>query len=401
MNTDFSSRLAQVKPSPSVAAKARVDALRAAGRDIIDFTIGEPDFPTPGHIVQSGIRALGEGATRYTGSAGTPALKNAVRAKLLRENRLAFAADQVIVGAGAKQLIFNAFAATLNEGDEVVVPAPYWVSYPDMVLLNGGTPVIAPSTAEDGFKLSPAALRAALTPATRWLVLNTPNNPSGAIYGADELAALCAVLREHPRVRLMTDEIYEHFAYGGARHVSPLIVAPDLAGRTLVVNGVSKAYAMTGWRVGYAAGPADLIRAMTVLASQTTTCASAVGQAAAVTALDGPQDCVAEARALFEERRDRMVEGLARIPGVSCSRPDGAFYVFPRVADLVGRNTPEGRALAGDPDVSAYLLDAVGVASVDGSSYGMPGHLRLSFATSLAEIDRGCRAIARAVAALS
>jgi len=398
--TEFSSRLAQVRPSPSVAAKARVDALRAAGRDIIDFTIGEPDFPTPDHIVQSGMRALSEGATRYTGSAGTPALKNAVRAKLQRENRLAYAADQVIVGTGAKQLIFNAFAATLNPGDEVVVPAPYWVSYPDMVLLNGGTPVIAPGTAEDGFKLTPAALRAALTPASRWLVLNTPNNPSGAIYTADELTALCAVLREHPRVWLMTDEIYEHFAYGDARHVSPLNVAPDLADRTLVVNGVSKAYAMTGWRVGYAAGPAGLVRAMTLLASQTTTCASAVGQAAAVTALEGPQDCVADARALFELRRDRIVEALNRIPGLQCRRPDGAFYVFPGVLGLVGKTTPDDRVLHGDPEVSAYLLDAVGVASVDGSSYGMPGYLRLSFATSLAEIDRGCQAIAEAVEAL-
>ena len=398
--TEFSSRLAQVRPSPSVAAKARVDALRAAGRDIIDFTIGEPDFPTPDHIVQSGMRALSEGATRYTGSAGTPALKNAVRAKLQRENRLAYAADQVIVGTGAKQLIFNAFAATLNPGDEVVVPAPYWVSYPDMVLLNGGTPVIAPGTAEDGFKLTPAALRAALTPASRWLVLNTPNNPSGAIYTADELTALCAVLREHPRVWLMTDEIYEHFAYGDARHVSPLNVAPDLADRTLVVNGVSKAYAMTGWRVGYAAGPAGLVRAMTLLASQTTTCASEVGQAAAVTALEGPQDCVADARALFELRRDRIVEALNRIPGLQCRRPDGAFYVFPGVLGLVGKTTPDDRVLHGDPEVSAYLLDAVGVASVDGSSYGMPGYLRLSFATSLAEIDRGCQAIAEAVEAL-
>ncbi|QHJ00429.1 aminotransferase class I/II-fold pyridoxal phosphate-dependent enzyme [Xylophilus rhododendri] len=396
----FSSRLAQVKPSPSVAAKARVDALRAAGRDIIDFTIGEPDFPTPEHIVQAGARALAEGATRYTGSAGTPALRRAICAKLQRENRLDFQPGQVIVGTGAKQLIFNAFAATLNEDDEVVIPAPYWVSYPDMVLLNGGTPVIAPSSAATGFKLTPEALRQALTPRSRWLVLNTPNNPSGAIYTESELGALCEVLRGFPAVRVMTDEIYEHFAYGGARHLSPLNVAPDLADRTLVVNGVSKAYAMTGWRVGYAAGPLDLIRAMTLLASQTTTCASAVGQAAAVTALEGPQECVAQARDLFEQRRDRMVSGLATIPGVSCSSPDGAFYLFPSVQGLLGKTTPQGRLLAGDPDVAAYLLDAVGVASVDGSSYGMPGYLRLSFATSAAEIDRGCAAIAQAVAAL-
>lgn len=400
MTPALASRLARVKPSPSIAAKARVDALRAAGRDIVDFTIGEPDFPTPQHIVEAGARALAAGDTRYTGSAGTPALRRAVRDKLARENGLDFAPDRIIVGAGAKQLIFNAFAATLDPGDEVVVPAPFWVSYPDMVLLNGGAPVVAAGTAETGFKLTPQALRAALTPRSRWLVLNTPNNPSGAVYGADELSALAEVLRAFPRVRLMTDEIYEHFVYGDARHVSPLQAAPDLADRTLVVNGVSKAYAMTGWRVGYAAGDAALVRAMTLLASQTTTCASAVGQAAAVVALDGPQDCVARAREVFGARRDRLVRGLSAIDGIACAPPDGAFYAFPSVAGLYGRRTPSGSALENDRDVGDYLLDAVGVAGVDGHSYGMPGHLRLSFATSLEEIDRGCRAIAEAVAAL-
>jgi aspartate aminotransferase len=392
--------MAQVKPSPSIAAKAHVDALRLAGRDIIDFTIGEPDFPTPAHIVQGAIAALGNGETRYTASAGTPGLKRAIREKLERENDLSFTPDRIIVGTGAKQLIFNALAATLDAGDEVIVPAPYWVSYPDMVLLNGGVPVIATTSAASGFKLGADALRSAITPRTRWLILNTPNNPSGALYTAAELSALCDVLREHPQIRILTDEIYEHFAYDGARHLSPLNVAPDLADRTLLVNGVSKAYAMTGWRVGYAAGSTHLVRALTLLASQTTTCASAVSQAAAVVALQGPQDCVAEARALFEARRNRMADALAAIPNITCPRPEGAFYAFPGVAGLLGRRTPEGALLQDDIDVARFLLEHAGVAGIDGSSYGMPAYLRLSFATSMEEIERGCQAIAHAVSRL-
>ena len=401
MNTQLSIRLAKVKPSPSIAAKAQVDALRAAGRKIIDFTLGEPDFATPAHIVQGGLDALAQGHTRYTGSAGTPALRRAIAAKFARENRLDFAAENIIVGVGAKNLIFNAFAATLNEGDEVIVPAPFWVSYPDMVLMNGGTPVIAPSSAASGFKLSAEALEAAITPRTRWLILNTPNNPTGAVYTAGELQALCAVLRRHPQVWLMTDEIYEHFVFGQARHLSPLNLAPELAERTLVVNGVSKAYAMTGWRIGYAAGPASLIKALTLMASQTTTCPSAMAQAAAVVALDGEQDCVRAACTLFETRRDRMVQLLNEIPGIACARPDGAFYAFPSVAGLLGRKTPAGQVLASDLDVTLFLLDHASVAVIDGSSYGMPAHLRLSFATSVDQIEAGCAAMHSAVQALS
>jgi aspartate aminotransferase len=400
VSTLLSSRIGQVRPSPSIAAKARVDALRATGRRIIDFTLGEPDFPTPAHIVQGGIDALLAGQTKYTGSAGTPALREAIARKFERENGLTFRHDEIVVGPGAKTLIFNAFAATLDEGDEVVIPAPYWVSYPDMVRLNGGVPVIAPSDVAGGFKLTPRALEAALTPRTRWLVLNTPNNPTGAVYSRHELEGIAAVLRRHPRVWVMTDEIYEHFAYGAARHLSPLDVAADLTPRTLVVNGVSKAYAMTGWRIGYAAGPAALTKALTLLASQTTTCASAMSQAAAVVALDGPQACVAEARALFEGRRDRMVALLDAIPGIDCTAPDGAFYVFPGVAGLLGRKTPSGTVLASDLDVMRHLLDEAGVAVIDGDSYGMPAHLRLSFATSIEQIEAGCAAIRDAVARL-
>ncbi|RYX96633.1 MAG: pyridoxal phosphate-dependent aminotransferase [Comamonadaceae bacterium] len=398
----LSSRLGLVKPSPSIAAKARVDALRAGGKTIVDFTIGEPDFDTPAHIVEAGVAALKSGQTRYTGSAGTPALREAIVQKFRRENALDFRTEEIIAGVGAKSLIYNAFAATLNPGDEVVIPAPFWVSYPDMVLLNGGVPVTVAATAAEGFKLTPAALEAAITPRTRWLVLNTPNNPSGAVYSRAELEALCAVLRQHPQVWLMTDEIYEHFVYGGVEHLSPLNVAPDLAARTLIVNGVSKAYAMTGWRVGYAAGPAALVKALTLLASQTTTCPAAVSQAAGVAALQGPQDCVADARALFEGRRDRLVALLNDIPGIDCAVPDGAFYVFPSVAGLIGKTASQGgAALANDQDVNLFFLDHAGVASVDGSSYGMPGYLRMSFATSVEQIEAGCAAIRGAVATLA
>jgi aspartate aminotransferase len=401
VNTLLAHRLGGVKPSPSMAAKTRVDAMRAAGRRIVDFTIGEPDFPTPPHIVEGGVAALLAGNTRYTASNGTPALRHAIADKLLRENALTYKPEHIAVGNGAKHIIYNAFAATLNEGDEVIVPAPYWVSYPDMVALHGGTPVVVPSSAAEGFKLTPAALEAAITSRTRWLVLNTPNNPTGAVYTRGELAALGAVLERHPQVWLMTDEIYEHFVYGGAAHVSPLNVVPALAERTLMINGVSKAYAMTGWRIGYGAGPAALIKAITLLLSQSTSCPGSMSQAAAAIALDGPQNTVTEAAALFETRRDRMVQMLQALPGFSCSPPDGAFYVFPSVAGLIGRRTRAGQLLASDVDVVLYLLEHAGVAAIDGTSYGMPNHLRMSFATGIDVIDQGGQLLQAAVAELS
>jgi aspartate aminotransferase len=383
-----------------MAAKSHVDALRAAGRTIIDFTIGEPDFPTPPHIVAAGIAALNAGQTRYTGSAGIAPLRKAIAAKLAHENGLAYTPEQIVVGTGAKHVIYNALAATLNEGDEVIVPAPYWVSYPDMVALHGGRPVIVPSDERTGFKLQPQALEAAITPRTRWLILNSPNNPTGAVYSAAELKALGAVLLRHPHVWVMTDEIYEHFVYGGATHVSLLALVPELAGRALVVNGMSKAYAMTGWRIGYGAGPLPLIKAMTLLLTQSTSCAASMSQVAAITALEGPQQCVADARALFEQRRDRMAELLDRIPGIRCTAPDGAFYVFASVAGLIGATTPAGRKLSSDVDVMMYFTDVAGVAAIDGASYGLTAHLRLSFATGLEQIEAGCAALARAVEAL-
>ncbi|HSV78500.1 MAG TPA: pyridoxal phosphate-dependent aminotransferase [Ramlibacter sp.] len=400
MSNELAQRLASVKPSPSMAAKVRVDALRASGRTIIDFTIGEPDFPTPPHIVEAGITALLAGQTRYTASAGIPALRKAIADKLARENGLTYPPEQIVVGCGAKNIIYDALAATVNEGDEVIIPAPYWVSYPDMVALHGGRPMIVPCDEQSGFKLDAATLEAAITPRTRWLVLNSPNNPTGAIYSRAELEALAGVLLRHPHVWVLTDEIYEHFAYGGARHFSIAALEPRLQERALIVNGMSKAYAMTGWRVGYGAGPLQLMKAITLLLTQSVSCAASMSQVAAVTALQGPQDCVAEAVCLFERRGQRMVALLNAVPGIRCPRPEGAFYVFASVAGLIGARTVAGKTLASDLDVMMYFLDEAGVATIDGSSYGMPSYLRMSFATSIEQIEAGCAALAKAVSSL-
>lgn len=393
-------RARAIKPSPSMAAKTRVDQLRGEGRDIVDFTVGEPDLPTPAHIVQAGIDTLNSGDIRYTASAGAKPLLEAVRAKFLRENGLDYGLDELIVGVGAKQLIFTALAATVQAGDEVIIPAPYWVSYPDMVLVNDGTPVVLACPEADGFKLTPQALEAAITPRTKWLLLNTPSNPTGAMYGADELRALGEMLARHPHVWLMTDEIYEHLAYGETRHVSPAAAVPALAARTLTINGVSKAYAMTGWRLGYAGGPKPLIKAMATLISQSTSCVSAISQSAARVALTADQRCVAEAAAVFHQRRDRIVALLNAVPGIRCPQPQGAFYVYPSVDGLLGKRTPAGRLLATDLDVVMFLLDEAGVAVLDGAAYGLSPYLRLSFATSMENIEEGCRRIREACAAL-
>lgn len=394
-------RARAIKPSPSMAAKARVDQLRAQGRDIVDFTVGEPDLPTPAHIVRAGMEALRGGDIRYTASVGSRPLLEAIRLKFQRENGLDFGLDELIVGAGAKQLIHTALSATVQAGDEVIIPAPYWVSYPDMVLVNDGTPVTVPCPEVDGFKLTPQALERAITPRSKWLLLNTPGNPAGAMYDADELRALARVLDRHPHVWLMTDEIYEHLAYGGARHVSPVAAAPSLADRALAINGVSKSYAMTGWRLGYAAGPKMLIQAMAALISQSTSCVSAVSQAAARVALTADQGCVAEMARLYGERRDRIVALLSAVPGLRCQAPQGAFYVYPAVEGLLGRRASDGRVLGSDLDVVMYLLDVAGVAALDGSAYGLSPYLRLSFATSMAQIEEGCRRIHEACARLS
>jgi aspartate aminotransferase len=390
-------RISSVKSSPSIEARARVEALRAKGHRVIDFTIGEPDFSTPSHIIEGGIQAIKGGQTRYTSSFGTKSLREAITRKLKRENQLEFLSEEVIVGSGAKHVIFSALAATLHEGDEVIVPAPYWVSYPDMISLHGGKPVIVLCDAENGFKLNGPKLREAITNRTKWIILNTPNNPTGAVYTRNELEQLCDVLRENPHVWLLTDEIYEHFIYGNAQHLSPLHVAPELKSRTLIVNGLSKAYAFTGWRIGYGAGPTELIKIINLLVTQSTTCAASISQAAAVVALDGQQDCVKSAAHMFEARCDLMFELLRKIPGISCHKPDGSFYLFPNVAGLFGRKTPDGLVLQNDLDIVNYFIDCAGVATMDGSSYGASSYLRMSFAASMEEIKEGCLALAHAV----
>lgn len=392
----LAARARAIKPSPSMAAKTRVDQLRAEGRDIVDFTVGEPDLPTPAHIVLAGIEALNSGDIRYTASVGMKSLLQAVRAKFLNENGLDYALDELIVGVGAKQLLYTALAATVQAGDEVIIPAPYWVSYPDMVLVNESTPVVVACPEEAGFKLTPQALEQAITPRTKWLLLNTPSNPTGAMYSPQELQALAGVLARHPHVWLMTDEIYEHLAYGEQRHVSPAVAAPELASRTLTINGVSKAYAMTGWRLGYAGGPKVLIKAMAALISQSTSCVSAISQAAACVALSADQACVSEAARVFHARRDRIVALLNAVPGIRCPQPQGAFYVYPCVGGLLGRRTPAGKELRTDLDVVMFLLDEAGVAVLDGTAYGLSPYVRLSFATSMENIEEGCRRIAQA-----
>ncbi|MGY2803819.1 aminotransferase class I/II-fold pyridoxal phosphate-dependent enzyme [Bradyrhizobium sp. USDA 4506] len=400
MSLKLAERVAALKPSASIAAKKKVTDLLAAGRSIIDFTIGEPDLDTPGHIVAAAIAAMRRGDTHYTATPGTPALREAICAKLQRENGLSYSSDHVVVGCGAKQLIFEAFAATLSRADEVIVPAPYWVSYPDIVSLNEGTPVIIECGENVGFKLTPAALDAAITPRTRWVILNSPNNPTGAVYSRDELEELTAVLRRHPHVWLMTDEIYEHLVYDGQTAVNALQVAPDLADRTVIVNGLSKSYAMTGWRVGYAAGQKDLINAIAKLLGQSTTCPSSISQAAALAALTGDQSCVKQARACYETRRGRMIELLDGTPGLRMGKPEGAFYLYPSVAGLIGRTTGSGQVLKSDLHVALYLLDAANVAVLDGTSYGLSPYLRLSFATSMGAIELGCANIRNACEAL-
>ena len=388
-------RMSVIKPSPSMAAKRKVDQLRAEGKDIVDFTIGEPDLKTPAHIARAGIAAIESGDVKYTSSAGIRNLLVAVQQKFKRENNLSFELDQLIVGTGAKQLIFSALQATLNAGDEVIIPTPYWVSYPDMVLLNDGKPVILSTTEAQDFKVTPQALEAAITPRTKWLLLNAPNNPSGAIYTEAELQALLAVIERHPQVLLMVDEIYEHFCYDGT-YVSPLTVNPGLASRVMLVNGVSKAYAMTGWRIGYAAAPTWLVKAISTLISQSTSCASQVSQVAAATALTADQQCVADTVAIYKERRDTIVNLLNSIDSMSCPNPAGAFYVFPNVQGFIGKKTPDGKAITNDLDFVHYLLDAAGVAVLDGTAYGNPGYLRMSFATDLETIKAGCERIAQA-----
>ena len=396
----IAARVRRIKPSPSTSAADRANELRRQGKSIVNLVVGEPDFDTPAHIRQAAAAAIERGATRYTLMAGTVELREAIVAKLERENGLRYAMNEIIATSGAKSAIYNAFAITLEPGDEVIIPAPYWVSYPDMVLACEGTPVTVACPEANGFKLTPAQLEAAITPRTRWLLINSPSNPTGASYTAAEYRALAEVLERHPHVMVMTDEIYEHIRFGGEPLPHILGVAPALRDRTLIVNGVSKTYAMTGWRIGYAAGPVDLIKALDTLLSQSTGNCCSVSQAAAAAALNGDQGFVAESVAVYMQRRDRTLALVNDIPGLSCATPPGAFYLYINCGGLIGKTTPEGKRLDEDGDVVMYLLESEGVAVVAGTAYGLSPYFRLSIATSIETLEEGCKRIARAVAAL-
>ena len=397
---ELSPRLSRIKLSPSTMAAQRVRELKAAGRDIIGLTIGEPDFDTPAHVKQAVIDAMNRNETKYPPIDGIPSLKQAVQRKFTRENGLDFALDQIMVGTGSKQILFNTFQATVSAGDAVIIPVPYWISYLDMTLVADGTPVVVNCGIESGFKITPNQLESAITKKTRWLLINSPGNPSGAIYSRSELQALAEVLRRHPQVWVLSDDIYEHLRFDGVEFCTMAQVAPDLADRTLTVNGVSKAYAMTGFRLGYAAGPKALIGAMIKMQSQSTAGVNSLSQWAAVAALEGPQEFLADRAAAFQERRDRLLELLNNVPGMTCDRPQGAFYLFPRCEGLLGRRTPSGKTLESEQDLVLYLMDEGGVAVVQGEAYGLSPHLRISIASSLENVVEAGRRISSAVAAL-
>jgi len=395
------SRVTRIKSSPSVAAAARVRELKAEGRRILDLTVGEPDFDTPQHIKDAAIAAIGRGETKYTSVTGTPELQKAILETLRRKTGQQYSQAEITIGGGGKQVIFTAFMATLDQGDEVVIPAPYWVSYPDMVLANEGTPVIVSCGEETGFKLTPEALAGALTERTKWVILNTPSNPTGAVYSRGELAALAAVIKDHPAVYVLTDEIYDEIHFGDEPITSLVAVAPELKDRVLVTNGVSKAYAMTGWRLGYAGGPAPLVAAINKLQSQMSSCPSSISQAAAAEALGGDQAFVRESVDVYRERRDAAVSALNAVEGLQCTTPDGAFYAYVNCAGVIGRSTPDGRQIANDEDFTLYLLEAASVAVIQGSAYGLSPYFRISYATGLPVIEESIAAIEKAVNALA
>ncbi len=393
-------RLSRIKPSATLAVTTQARELKAQGRDVIGLGAGEPDFETPDHIKEAAKAAMDRGETRYTAVAGTPELRQAICGKFKRDNGLDYTPEQVTVGCGGKQTIYNALMATLDPGDEVIIPAPYWVSYPDIALLAEGTPVIVDCPAEADFKLKPEDLERAITAKSKWLILNSPSNPTGAAYTGAEMKAITDVVLRHPQVWVLTDDIYEHIVYDGFEFVTPAQVEPALIGRTLTLNGVSKAYCMTGWRVGYAAGPAELIKAMNKVQSQSTTHTSSISQAAAAAALTGPQDFIAANNAVFKERRDLVVALLNQASGLVCPTPEGAFYVYPSCRELIGKSTPGGKLIATDEDMVAYFLEEQGVAAVPGTAFGFSPHFRVSYATSTELLEEACHRIQRATAAL-
>ena len=393
--------LSRVKPSPTMAMTGKAAELKAAGRDIIGLSAGEPDFDTPENIRKAGQEAIETGKTRYTAVDGIPELKQAICEKLKRDNGLSYTPQQISVGTGGKQTLYNALMATINPGDEVVIPAPYWVSYPDMVLLAGGTPVIAEATLENNFKLTPEQLDAAITPKTKWFIFNSPSNPTGAGYSHDELKALTDVLLRHPHVWVMSDDMYEHLAYGEFKFCTPAEVEPALYDRTLTCNGVSKAYAMTGWRLGYAAGPVELIGGMRKIQSQSTSNPCSISQYAAIEALNGPQDYLAKHNEMFVRRRDLVVSMLNEIDGVVCPTPEGAFYVYPSIAGLIGKTTPNGTVIENDEAFATALLEEKDVAIVFGAAFGLSPNFRVSYATSDEALKEACTRIQDFCAALT
>jgi aspartate aminotransferase len=396
----LSATLSRVKPSPTIAVTTRAAELKAAGRDVIGLGAGEPDFDTPENIRAAGIAAINAGKTKYTAPDGIPELKAAICAKFRRENGLDYTPAQISVGTGGKQILYNALMATLNPGDEVIIPAPYWVSYPDMVLLAGGTPVVAETSLQSGFKLTAEQLEAAITPRTKWLIFNSPSNPTGAGYCRAELRELTDVLLRHPHVRVMSDDMYEHLAYDGFEFCTPAQVEPRLHDRTLTCNGVSKAYAMTGWRIGYAGGPEPLIAAMRKIQSQSTSNPCSISQWAAVEALNGPQDFLQTNNAVFKRRCDLVVSMLSEIDGVTCLLPQGAFYVYPSIAGLIGKTSAAGTVISDDEAFAAALLDEANVAVVFGAAFGLSPNFRISYAASDAALKEACARIQTFCAAL-
>ncbi|URQ75513.1 MAG: pyridoxal phosphate-dependent aminotransferase [Candidatus Ochrobactrum gambitense] len=392
--------LSRVKPSATIAVSQKARELKAKGKDVIGLGAGEPDFDTPDNIKQAAIDAINRGETKYTPVAGIPELRKAIVAKFKRENGLDYTPEQVIVGTGGKQILFNAFMATLNPGDEVIVPAPFWVSYPEMVAINGGTPVFINTKIEDNFKLTAADLEKAITPKTKWLIFNSPSNPTGAAYTEAELKALTDVLVRHPQVWILTDDMYEHLVYGDFVFTTPAQVEPSLYERTLTMNGVSKAYAMTGWRIGYAAGPLQLIKAMDMVQGQQTSGACSIAQWAAVEALNGTQDFIPKNKEIFQARRDLVVSMLNQAKGIQCPTPEGAFYVYPSCAGLIGKKTEAGKVIETDEDFVTELLEAEGVAVVHGSAFGLGPNFRISYATSDELLEEACNRIQRFCASL-